>query len=83
MSNSLSFIYGPLDKGSCVYFLALTIIFFITLVITFLTEIYFLIKNRKSISFSTITRGILILFNIFIAYFVNRLFYSMCSKSLA
>jgi len=83
MSNSLSFIYGPLDKGSCVYFLALTIMFFITLVITFFIEIFLLIKNRKNISFSVVTRGILILFNIFIAYFVNRLFYSMCNKSLA
>jgi hypothetical protein len=81
--SDLSFIYGPLDKNACIYFLILTVIFFITLVFVFLGEIFFLIKNRKNITFSNISRGILILFNIFIAYFVNRLFYTMCNKSLA
>ena len=81
--SDLSFIYGPLDKNSCVYFLILTVLFFITLVFVFFGEVFFLIKNRKNITFSNISRGILILFNIFIAYFVNRLFYTMCNKSLA
>jgi hypothetical protein len=30
-----------------------------------------------------ITSGVIILFNIFLAYFVNRLLYTMCNKSLA
>jgi hypothetical protein len=82
MSDIFSFIYGPLDKGACMYFLILTIMFYILLVVTFFTEIFMLIKNRKNITFRNIANGILLIFNIFIAYFVNRLLLTMCKKSL-
>jgi hypothetical protein len=75
--------FGPLDKQSCVYFLFLSMIFFAILVFTIITELLFVIKNFKSLDFRTITSGVLLLFNAFIAYFVNRLLYTICSKSLA
>lgn len=78
-----SSIYGPLDKQSCIYFLFLTIVFFIILVFTLLSEILFLIKNYKNITRGNIITGLLMLINIFILYFVNRLFYNMCIRSLA
>jgi len=76
-------IYGPLDKQSCIYFSALTIIFFMILILTFFAELFFLMKNYKSVTRMNIVNGILVLFNIFIAYFVNRLLYNMCNRSLA
>ena len=76
-------IYGPLDKKSCIYFLVITIFAFITLVTTFVFEMVYVFKNYKNLNIANIARGVLILFNIFIAYFLNRLFYNMCSKSLA
>ena len=76
-------IYGPLDKQACVYFSALTIFFFIALVFALLTELFFVIKNYKNITGRQVVNGILILFNVFLAYFVNRLLYNMCSRSLA
>jgi hypothetical protein len=75
--------FGPLDKQSCIYFLFLTMIFFALLVFTIIGEIIFVIRRYKEINFTVVTSGILLLFNSFIAYFVNRLLYTMCSKSLA
>ena len=75
--------FGPLDKNSCVYFLILTMIFFALLVFTIMGELIFIVKNFKELDFRIFTSGVLLLFNSFLAYFVNRLLYTMCSKSLA
>jgi hypothetical protein len=83
MADFMSMFFGPLDKSSCVYFLILTIIFFIGLSILIFNEFIFVIQNFNKLNFRMISSGIIILFNIFIAYFVNRLLYTMCSKSLA
>lgn len=82
MSNFMSTYFGPLDKSSCVYFLIMTMIFFFGLVIIFFKEVYFVITHFNKLNFRIVTSGILILFNIFLAYFINRLLYTMCTKSL-
>jgi hypothetical protein len=82
MSNILSSIYGPLDKSSCAYFLILTIFFFVIFIISIIRHTFVLIKNRKSLTFSNITGGMYMMFTLFIAYFVNRLMYNICNKSL-
>ena len=74
--------FSPLDKGACVYFFIITMIFFVLLVIALGTEILYLIKHFKDLNIKIISNGIILLFNIFLAYFVNRLLYSMCVKSL-
>jgi len=76
-------IYGPLDKQACMYFSILTILFFIALIFALLAELFYLVKNYKNVTGRHVVNGILILFNMFIAYFVNRLLYNMCSRSLA
>lgn len=83
MNDLMSKLFSPLDKGSCVYFLIITMIFFVMLILTLFAEIWFVITNFNKLNFKIISNSILLLFNIFIAYFVNRLLYSMCSKSLA
>ena len=83
MSGFMSTYFGPLDKDSCIYFLFLSIVFFVILIFTIIGEIYFLIKRYNQLNFRVFTSGVLLLFNSFIAYFVNRLLYTMCSKSLA
>ena len=75
--------FGPVDKSSCTYFLILTIFFFVVLVFTLFTEMVFLFKNFKQLNLRVFSSGILIVFNVFIAYFANRLLYTMCSKTLA
>ena len=83
MADFLSSVSGPLDKNACVYFFAWTMFFFVILVIAFIAEIFVLFRDFKSLSRMNIIGGIFMLFNIFLAYFVNRLLYTMCNKSLA
>jgi len=83
MLTTFSDFFGPLDKSSCVYFLIVSVMFFVGLIILFLNEIYFVFTNFSKLNFILISNGIIILFNVFLAYFVNRLLYTMCTISLA
>ncbi len=75
--------FGPLDKSSCRYFLFIAMFFFFMMVIAIISDVIWVVKNYKSLNSKSFSGAILMLFNLFIAYFVNRLLYSMCSKSLA
>lgn len=83
MSDFMTTYFGPLDKQSCIYFLFLSMIFFAVLVFTMVGELLAIVKRWKELDMSMVTGGVLLLFNSFVAYFVNRLLYTMCSKSLA
>ena len=83
MSDFMTKFFGPLDKSACVYFRLLTIFFFALLVFALFTELLFVVKNFRQLNFRIFSNGILLLFNIFLVYFVNRLLYSMCDRSLA
>ena len=83
MSDFMSNYFGPLDKSSCVYFLIISVIFFILLLVAIFGNIFWIIKNYKQIDFKTISGGVIMMFNVFLAYFVNRLLFTMCTKSLA
>ena len=83
MSDFTSKFFGPLDKSACIYFLIITVMFFITLVLILFSEFVFAFQNFGKLNLRIVTNGILVLFNIFVAYFVNRLLYTMCTKSLA
>jgi hypothetical protein len=83
MSNFMDTYFGPLNKDSCVYFFILSFIFFILLFVALSIHIFFYFKNFKQLNLTNIMNTIIIIFNIFIVYFVNRLLYTMCNKSLA
>ncbi len=76
-------LFGPLDKSACVYFLIISVLFFIGLILVFCSELIYIVQNFSKINFRILSSGVIIMFNIFIAYFVNRLLYTMCTKSLA
>jgi hypothetical protein len=82
MSVFIDTFFGPLDKSSCVYFLIISIIFFLGLLVLLGNEAVYIIKNINNLNFRKVSNGLIIIFNIFIAYFVNRLLYTMCNKSL-
>lgn len=82
MNNFFNSFFSPLGKDSCMYFLFVSGLFFFTLLIVLFFEIIYLVKNFKKLNPRMLINGILLLFNCFIAYFVNRIFYSMCVKSL-
>jgi hypothetical protein len=83
MSNLMETFFGPLDKNACLYFFIVTVLFFISFILLLLNELVFVVQNFRKMNMRMLVNGILILFNIFLAYFVNRLMYSMCTKSLA
>jgi hypothetical protein len=83
MTNFMDKYFGPLHKDSCIYFQFLMIFFFCILVIVFFAEIYYVFTNYKTLNFRIVMNGLILLINMFIMYFIYRLFYSMCSKSLA
>jgi hypothetical protein len=83
MTDFFSYYFGPLDKGACVYFLIITVLFFVMLLFAILGEVMYVLRNFKSLNMRMFTAGLLLIFNLFIAYFVNRLLYTMCNKSLA
>lgn len=75
-------VFGPLDKSACVYFLIVTVFFFISFVIVLGADLLFLVRDFKRLNTRMVASALVLLFNIFIAYFINRLLYTMCSKSL-
>ena len=83
MANFFTNFFSPLDKSACVYFLIISVMFFIVLLLVLGSELIFVFKNFNRLNFRIFSNGLLILFNIFVAYFVNRLLYTMCYKSLA
>ena len=82
MQDLMAMFFGPLSKQSCVYFLILSMLFFVILVFTLFADLFFILKNFQTLNYKHFQNGTLIGFNLFIAYFVNRLMYTMCSKSL-
>ena len=82
MSNFMNKFFGPLSKEYCTYFLILSMFFFFVLIAAFCMDLFWIYKNFKSFDSKIFTGGVLMLINIFIVYFVNRLLYTMCSKSL-
>jgi len=82
MADFMETYFGPLTKDACVYFFILSVIFFIILCLTIVAQIYVAMTSFKQLKLFMILPGLLTLFNIFIVYFLNRLFYSMCIKSL-
>ena len=82
MYDFMSTFFGPLDKQACFYFVFLSVVFFIILVLVTCSELLFIVRNYKNFNLKLLINGIFILFYFFIIYFVNRLMFTICSKSL-
>ena len=77
--------FGPLSKEYCVYFYYLSIFFFFMYVITLFGIIIFIIKhynNGAKVNLAFFINSVMLLVNSLLAYFVNRLFHTMCVNSL-
>jgi hypothetical protein len=82
MSSLYQLFFGPLDKSACMYFYFLSIIFFLIMVVVLFREFLYVVKNYEKMNFTKFITGLFLFFNIFLAYFVNRLMYTMCTKSI-
>lgn len=83
MANFANMFFGPLNSDSCIYFFFLTAVFFFILIIILISGILMLIRRPSEFTFRVGMQGFMLFFNIFIAYFTNRLLYTMCNKSLS
>ena len=83
MSSFVDMYFGPLNKDSCIYFFVMSVIFFIFLVIALFAQFFVIIKSYKVLNFNLILNAGLVSINLFLIYYVNRIFYTMCNKSLA
>jgi len=77
-----NFIFGPLEKESCKLFYFFTALSFFSIVLFIISFILYSIKQPKNISISTILNCIILLVNLLVTYFVNRIFYNICQKVL-
>jgi hypothetical protein len=82
MDKLISTYFGPLDNRSCYYFFIISVIFFVSFLILLLGEIVYIIRHYNRMDFRVISSGLIVIFNTFLAYFVNRLLFTMCNKSL-
>ena len=77
MDSILNSVMSPLDKSNCNYFYLLSLFGFITFLFAIFKFIFK--KNKKKFNVIVITY---LIFTQLIMYYVNRLLYSMCIKSL-
>lgn len=78
MTDLSDYLFGALGHEYCTYFYILSILSFITFILTVLSILY-IIAKKKSTNYVQLA---LVAFQPFLAYFINRLFYTMCMNSV-
>lgn len=82
MDQFMDTYFGPLSKEYCLYFYALSVFFGSMFVFVIIGIVTFMIMNFKKVNTLFIANSFLVLFNFLIAYLVNRLLNTMCTKTL-
>lgn len=82
MANIMNMFFGPLNKDACLYFYFLSILFGISFIFIAICIFLYIIKNYSKMDLKVGFNLVLLLINAFLVYFVNRLLYTMCSKSI-
>ena len=71
-------LFGPLDVTYCNYFYVISVFGFVAFLMTALNLVFNLINKKKKVN----TFEVSMLVQSGIMYFLNRLLYSMCARSL-
>lgn len=82
LSQFMSNYFGPLSKDYCVYFYALSILFFVFFVITVVTTVLSVIRKPKEVDLKFLFKSSLVILYTLIPYLVNRLLHTMCVNSV-
>jgi uncharacterized membrane protein YvlD (DUF360 family) len=75
-------LFTPLDKKYCNYFYYLSVITYFVFIFIVLAFVLMLVFHFKKLDLNISLNFISAIISTFFAYFVNRLMYSMCVKSL-
>lgn len=73
-------LFSPLDKKYCVYFYFLSLFAFVLMISTIITIIFLLgdFQKNRFVIMNSVSSAVML----GIAYFSNRLLYTMCTSSL-
>jgi len=80
--TSLKDLFTPLDKKYCNYFYYLSVISYCIFIFMILTLVGSLVFHYKKINLYICLHSISVIISLLLSYFVNRLMYSICVKSL-
>ena len=80
MNDISQSLFGPLTREYCIWFYFLSLFGFIALVLFLVPAIFFGISKRKGAEYYISIFGISVIY--VVAYFQNRLLYTMCSSSV-
>jgi hypothetical protein len=80
--NNLPFpqLFGPLDRDYCIYFYILSFIGLAAMIITIVSTLFVGLKYKKEGIFYT--QSLAIALSYAILYFVNRIMFNICNKTL-
>ena len=82
MNDWMQYLFGPLNASSCNYFLMLSVIGFVLMSMTLVSEVMYVLKHNQRLSLRMVGTAGALVFNLFLAYFVNRLLYNMCQRTI-
>jgi hypothetical protein len=82
MNSYIKGFFEPLPREYCNYFYFLSLFFALIFVIAIISTVFGALFNYKKFNLVILLNMIIIMLNALLAYFVNRLFYSMCIKSI-
>jgi hypothetical protein len=83
MTDIVNLVASPLvDKKYCNYYYFFMWASLLGFVLVFTSSIFAIIKDFKKMKFDLLLNIIILNINTFLAYFANRLLYSMCIKSI-
>ena len=81
MNDFMNYFFGPLPREYCLYYYFLAVISAVLFVITLLSFAFTIFKS-KQIKTGMWLSMLNVLITIFMSYFISRLMYTICIKSL-
>ena len=81
MNDFMNYFFGPLPREYCLYYYFLAVISALLFVITLLSFTFTIFKS-KQIKSGMWLAMLNVLITIFMSYFISRLMYTICIKSL-
>jgi hypothetical protein len=81
LSALFSSLFGPLDKKYCDIYLYMSMFFYAMGVAAVLAAVVYEVTS-KSFNLVRLSSRLILTLNMFVAYLMNRLLYSMCKGSL-
>jgi hypothetical protein len=82
MSDFMTNYFGPLSREYCAYFYFMSILFFIFFILSIIGVLSAVIMKGKKMDFMFLINSSMLVLNILLAYFVNRLLNTMCNGSI-